>query len=53
MCEAFSVNHYSQRVQVPNNWVLEFWVIVGIVQVSGKYMIIKHVDPLSGPLGIL
>ena len=33
------------RVQVPNNWVLGFWVIVIMVQVLGKYMIIKYLDP--------
>ena len=33
------------RVHVPNNWVLGFWVIVIIVQVLGKYMIIKCLDP--------
>ena len=31
-----------QRVQVPNNQLLGFWVIVIIVQVLGKYM--KHLD---------
>ena len=35
----------SQRVQVPNNWVLGFFVIVIIVQVLGKYMIIRYLDP--------
>ena len=33
------------RVQVPNNVVLGFWVIVIIVQVLGKYMIIRYLDP--------
>ena len=35
----------TQRVQVPNNSVLGFWVIVIVVQVLGKYMIIKYLDP--------
>ena len=34
----------TQRVQVPNNKVLGFWVIVTIVQVLGKYMIIRYLD---------
>ena len=33
------------RVHVPNNLVLGFWVIVIIVQVLGKYMIIRYLDP--------
>ena len=33
------------RVQVPKNWVLGIWVIVIIVQVLGKYMIIRYLDP--------
>ena len=36
---------FTQRVQVPNNLVLGFWVIVIIVQVLGKYMIIGYLDP--------
>ena len=37
----------SQRVHVPNNLVLGFWVIVIIVQVLGKYsyIIIEYLDP--------
>ena len=35
----------TQRVQVPNNEVLWFWVIVIIVQVLGKYMIIGYLYP--------
>ena len=35
----------SQRVHVPNNKVLGFWVIVILVQVLGKYMIIGYLDP--------
>ena len=35
----------TQRVQVPNNWVLEFWVIGIVVQALGKYMIIRYLDP--------
>ena len=37
--------YLSQRVHVPNNWVLGFWVIVIVVQVLGKYMIIRYLDP--------
>ena len=40
----------TQRVHVPNNEVLGFWVIVVIVQVLGKYMIIRYLDP-EGPHG--
>ena len=32
-------------VHVPNNWVLRVLVIVIIVQVLGKYMIIRYLDP--------
>ena len=35
----------AQRVHVPNNSVLGSRVIVIIVQVLGKYMIIRHLDP--------
>ena len=35
----------SPRVHVPNNWVLRVLVIVIIVQVWGKYMIIRYLDP--------
>ena len=35
----------TQRVQVPNNQVLGFWVMVFIVQALGKYMIIGYLDP--------
>ena len=35
----------TQRVHVPNNSVLGIWVVVIIVQVSGKYMIIGYLDP--------
>ena len=28
-----------------NNWVLRVWVIVIVVQVLGKYMIIRYLDP--------
>ena len=35
----------TQRVHVPNNKVPGIWVIVIIVQVSGKYMIIRYLDP--------
>ena len=33
------------RVQVPNNSGSGFWAIVIIVEVLGKYMIIKYLDP--------
>ena len=32
------------RVHVPTDWVLGFWVIVSIIQVSGGYMIIRYLD---------
>ena len=35
----------TQRVHVPNNLVLGIWAIVIIVQVLGKYMIIRYLDP--------
>ena len=35
----------SQRVHVPSNRVLGFWVVVIIVLVWGKYMIIRYLDP--------
>ena len=34
-----------QRVQIPNNKGLGFWVIVIIAQVLGKYMMIRYLDP--------
>ena len=39
------VEDSSQRVRVPNNSVLGFWAIVIVVQVSGKYMIFRYLDP--------
>ena len=33
------------RVHVPNNWVLRVLVIVVVVQILGKYMIIRYLDP--------
>ena len=30
---------------MPNNWVPGFWAIVIIVQVVGRYMIIRYLDP--------
>ena len=33
------------RVHVPSNWVLRVLVIVVLVQVLGKYMIVRYVDP--------
>ena len=35
----------SLRVHVPNNWILRVLVMVIIVQVLGKYMIIRYLDP--------
>ena len=35
----------AQRVHVPNNQVLGFWVFIILVQVLGKYMIIRYLDP--------
>ena len=32
------------RVHVPNHWVLGFGVIFILVQVLGKYMIIRYLD---------
>ena len=40
-----SLSTVPGRVQVPNYWVLGFWVIVIIVQVLGKYMNIGYLDP--------
>ena len=37
--------HVTQRVQVSNTYVLGSWVIVIIVQVLGKRMIIRYLDP--------
>ena len=36
---------FPQSVQVPDNWLLGILVIVIVVQVSGKYVIIKYLDP--------
>ena len=41
----FPQAYKSQRVHVPNNWVLGSQVIVIIVQVLGKYMTIRYLDP--------
>ena len=30
---------------MPNNWVLGMWAIVVIVQVLGKSMILRYLDP--------
>ena len=35
------------RVHVPTNWILRVLVIVIIVQVLGKYMSIRYLDPLG------
>ena len=47
---SYSYSYYyyylsTLRVHVPDNWALGFWVIVLIVQVLGKYMMIRHLDP--------
>ena len=34
----------TQRVHVPNTWVLEIWVTVIIRRILGKYMIIRYLD---------
>ena len=39
------VQKSSLRVQVLSNWVLGFWVVVLVVQVLGKYMSIRYLDP--------
>ena len=33
------------RVQVPNDQLLGTWVIVIMIQISGKYLIIEYLDP--------
>ena len=35
----------TQRVHVPNSWVLRVLVVAIIVQVLAKYMIIEYLDP--------
>ena len=40
-----ALRHITQRVQVPNNWVLGIWVIVITLLALGKYMIIRYLDP--------
>ena len=45
MANSLDARCQAQRVHVPNNEVLGFWVIVIIVQVLGKYMIIMYLDP--------
>ena len=37
--------NFPQRVQVPNDEVLGFWVVVLLAQALGKYMIIRYLDP--------
>ena len=39
---------HTQRVQVPNNKVLGIWVIVIIIQILGKYMIIRYLGIVLG-----
>ena len=34
----------TQRVHVPNNYALGFWVIVIIVLVLGKYIILRYLE---------
>ena len=38
-------NYLALRVHVPNNWVLRVLVIAIVVQVLGKYMTIRYLDP--------
>ena len=33
------------RVQASNNWVLGAWLIIVVVQVLGRYMNIRYLDP--------
>ena len=40
-----SMYSITQRVHVLNNQVLGIWVLLIIVQVLGKYMIIRYLDP--------
>ena len=40
----------AQRIQVPNNEVLGCGVIIIMVQVLGKYMIVRYLDPLGKSL---
>ena len=48
-----SDDHYTPspalRVQVPNNSVLGFWGIVIVVEVLGKYMMTRYLDPWGSP----
>ena len=37
--------HQPRGVHVPNNLILWIWGMVIIVQVLGKYMIIRYLDP--------
>ena len=38
-------NALTQRIHVSNNQVLGIWVLVIMVQVLGKYMTIRYLDP--------
>ena len=38
-------HHRTQTVQVPINLGFEFWVILVIVQVLGRYMSIRYLNP--------
>ena len=40
-----SMKGRTPRVQVPNDWVLGILAVEIVVQILGKYMIIKHLDP--------
>ena len=40
-----SLTRLTQRVHVRNNQVLGIWVLVIVVQVWGKYMIFRYLDP--------
>ena len=40
------------RVHVLNNWVLRVWVIVIVVQILGKYMDIRYLNPQGYIIGM-
>ena len=43
--ETCATTRITQRVQVPNNWVLGVWVMGIMVSVLGKYTILRYLDP--------
>ena len=42
-----SLRYFTLRVQVPNNWVLVFGVMVAIVEVLGKYIVLWALGPVG------